>query len=113
MTVFTFNPPLVAKMHLPLLLAPLAFGSTALSQAFISPPQGLEEVFSDKFPGANITYKQVNGICETTEGVRSFSGHVHLPKDFIPDSESWTADLDGHLFFWYFGKWDVTQAITS
>ncbi|KAH8168907.1 serine carboxypeptidase domain-containing protein [Sarocladium implicatum] len=89
-------------MRFPLILAPLAFGSTVLAQAFVPPPQGLTEVFSEKFPGANITYKEVNGICETTKGVKSYSGYVHLPKDFIPDAKSWSADVDGHLYFWYF-----------
>lgn len=41
--------------------------------------------------GVNITYKEpgAEGICETTEGVRSFTGFVNLAEDV-------------HSFFWFF-----------
>lgn len=41
--------------------------------------------------GVNITYKEpdTEGICETTEGVRSFTGFVNLAEDV-------------HSFFWFF-----------
>jgi hypothetical protein len=90
-------------MRTSLVLAQLGSIGTVLSQSFISPPQNLESVISEKFPGAEISYKEVHDLCETTEGVRSFSGYVHLPKDFIPDAASWPEETSGNFFFWYFG----------
>ncbi|KAL2210252.1 alpha/beta-hydrolase [Sarocladium strictum] len=82
----------------------LSLAPAVLGQAFIPAPQGLSEVISEKFPGAKITYKEVSGVCETTDGVKSYSGHVHLPKDFLPDAASWSEEMaTGSLFFWYFG----------
>lgn len=81
----------------------LAFGSAAVAQSFVAPPTNVETVLSKKFPGSSISYKQVNNLCETTEGVKSYSGYVRMPKSFIPDAESWTDDMSANFFFWYFG----------
>ncbi|OKL63119.1 hypothetical protein UA08_01255 [Talaromyces atroroseus] len=49
--------------------------------------------------GAKIQYQQVD-ICESTEGVRTFSGYIHLPVDSLQ-----AVGLDQHLpintFFWF------------
>ena len=90
-------------MRLSLPVTWLTLSSTVLSQAFVPAPQGLTEVLSEKFPGASITYKEVNGICETSDGVKSYSGYIHLPKAFLPDAASWPDDVEGHIFFWHFG----------
>jgi hypothetical protein len=82
----------------------LAFGITASAQ-FVS-ELGFRgaTIFSEKFPGANITYRRVDDLCETTKGVKSFAGYVSLPKDFVPDAGNWGEGVSGNLFFWYFGK---------
>lgn len=81
----------------------LAYGSAAVAQSFVAPPTNVETVLSKRFPGSSISYKQVHNLCETTEGVKSYSGYVHMPKSFIPDAESWTDDMSANFFFWYFG----------
>ncbi|RTE82993.1 hypothetical protein BHE90_002455 [Fusarium euwallaceae] len=101
-------------MKLPWLLSPLALGLGAIAQSFVSPPTNVEIVLSEKFPGAKISYKQVHNLCETTEGVKSFSGYVSLPKDFIPDATNWDEDTLGNFFFWYFeARDDPENAPTS
>ncbi|KAM0425682.1 hypothetical protein ACHAPT_008929 [Fusarium lateritium] len=101
-------------MKSPLLLTSLALGLGATAQSPISPPTNVEVVLSKRFPGSKISYKQVRNLCETTEGVRSFSGYVSLPKDFIPDAESWDEGTWGNFFFWYFeARKDPENAPTS
>lgn len=85
------------------LFLPFAYSTIAVAQSFVSPPNNVEVVLSEKFPGSSISYKQVNNLCETTEGVRSFSGHVRMPKSFIPDATQWTDGMSANFFFWYFG----------
>ena len=90
-------------MKLPWLLSPLTLGLGVIAQSFVSPPTKVEVMLSKKFPGAKISYKQVHNLCETTEGVKSFSGYVSLPRDFIPDAKDWDEDTSGNFFFWDFG----------
>ncbi|KAJ4171484.1 hypothetical protein NW754_013252 [Fusarium falciforme] len=101
-------------MKLPWLLSPLTLGLGVIAQSFVSPPTNVQVVLSKKFPGAKISYKQVHNLCETTEGVKSFSGYVSLPKDFIPDAKDWDEDISGNFFFWYFeARDDPENAPTS
>ncbi|KAH8728155.1 Alpha/Beta hydrolase protein [Phaeosphaeriaceae sp. PMI808] len=51
-------------------------------------------------PGAAISYKQTY-ICETTPGVRSFSGYVHIPSDSLDGFGGGTA-YNASMFFWFF-----------
>ncbi|KAH6847317.1 Alpha/Beta hydrolase protein [Chaetomium sp. MPI-CAGE-AT-0009] len=39
------------------------------------------------------------GICETTPGVKSYSGYVHLPPNFLEDGDQ---DYPINTFFWFF-----------
>ncbi|KAI8653885.1 hypothetical protein LRP88_00374 [Fusarium phalaenopsidis] len=101
-------------MKLPWLLSPLTLGLGVIAQSFVSPPTNVEVVLSKKFPGAKISYKQVHNLCETTEGVKSFSGYVSLPRDFIPDAKDWDEGISGNFFFWYFeARNDPENAPTS
>ncbi|KAF2106173.1 Alpha/Beta hydrolase protein [Lophiotrema nucula] len=50
--------------------------------------------------GAQITYKETC-LCETTPGVRSFSGYVRLPWSLIADVGG-AVPYDANMFFWYF-----------
>ncbi|THZ81664.1 alpha/beta-hydrolase [Aureobasidium pullulans] len=56
---------------------------------------------SSPYCGLNVTYKQ-NSICETTPGVNSFSGYVHLPSSLLADSQNASDPYDISTFFWYF-----------
>lgn len=59
-------------------------------------PQGLTIVNSTFYPGASISFKQTQ-ICETTEGVKGYSGYVNLPS-----APSEGRDYEVHSWFWFF-----------
>lgn len=67
-------------------------GGTSIQLAPRQAPAEATDVQTIATPdGFNITYKEpgAQGICETTEGVRSFTGFVNLAEDV-------------HSFFWFF-----------
>ncbi|RBR24481.1 uncharacterized protein FIESC28_02677 [Fusarium coffeatum] len=83
----------------------LALGLTASAQSFVSPPKNITTVLSKKFLGARISYKEVTNICETTHGIHSYSGYVHLPSYFVPDAggaKGLPENGNASYFFWYF-----------
>ncbi|KAK4223675.1 Alpha/Beta hydrolase protein [Podospora fimiseda] len=80
----------------PILLLQAAVAVAA--QNFIPIPEGNTVVSSEKYPGASISYKQTQ-ICETTPGVKAYSGYVHLPSTLLADVP---ASFNISLFFWYF-----------
>lgn len=41
-------------------------------------------------------------ICETTPGVNSFSGYVHLPSSLLTDTQDPSDPYNISTFFWYF-----------
>lgn len=47
-------------------------------------PEGVTVLKSKFHENVTISFKEP-GICETTPGVRSFSGYVHLPPGFLDD----------------------------
>ncbi|KAG9690797.1 alpha/beta-hydrolase, partial [Aureobasidium melanogenum] len=51
--------------------------------------------------GLNVTYKK-SCICETTPGVNSFSGYVHLPSPLLTDTQDPSDPYNISTFFWYF-----------
>ncbi|KAJ6569504.1 Alpha/Beta hydrolase protein [Mycena capillaripes] len=67
---------------------------SALSVALLLP--GLTTIPSNLFPGVSISYKETQ-ICETTQGVKAFSGYVNLPPKLIQGQ-----DYPIHSFFWFF-----------
>ncbi|GBF61418.1 carboxypeptidase S1 homolog A [Trichophyton mentagrophytes] len=71
----------------------------ASAQGFPPPVEGVTVVKSKFDENVKITYKE-NDICETTEGVRSFTGHVHLP----PDDNDFGVyrNYSINTFFWFF-----------
>ncbi|KAK4184923.1 putative carboxypeptidase [Podospora australis] len=79
-----------------LLLIQAALAVTA--QNFVPLPEGTTTFLSKKYPGASISYKQTS-ICETTPGVKAYSGYVHLPSTLLADVP---AAYNVSLFFWYF-----------
>lgn len=67
---------------------------------FPSSPADVTVIHSQLQEGVSISLKE-NDICDTTPGVKSFSGYVHLPKRSSPDpilSQSY----DSHTFWWFF-----------
>ncbi|KAL4919475.1 Alpha/Beta hydrolase protein [Aspergillus aurantiobrunneus] len=69
-------------------------------QYFPPTPEGVKVVHSKHQEGVTISYKEP-GICETTPGVKSYSGYVHLPPGTLND-----LGLDQqypiNTFFWFF-----------
>ncbi|KIV90011.1 hypothetical protein PV10_07361 [Exophiala mesophila] len=57
----------------------------------------LESKFGD---GVSISYKETH-VCETTPGVRSFAGYVHLPPGELSDVNE-TQEYPINTFFWFF-----------
>ncbi|KAI1499275.1 serine carboxypeptidase [Biscogniauxia marginata] len=65
-------------------------------------PEGVTLLKSKFHENVTISYKEP-GICETTPGVRSYSGYVHLPPGFLddgPGGESQNYPIN--TFFWFF-----------
>ncbi|KAI1332446.1 carboxypeptidase C [Xylariaceae sp. FL0255] len=60
-------------------------------------------VLQSKFhENVSISFKEP-GICETTPGVKSYSGYVHLPPRFLDDGPDGEAqDYPINTFFWFF-----------
>ncbi|KAJ7265059.1 Alpha/Beta hydrolase protein [Mycena rebaudengoi] len=70
---------------------------SGVSATVIPPaPDGLTTIQSVSYPGVSISYKKTQ-ICETTPGVRSFSGYVNLPPNLIQGQ-----NYPIHSFFWFF-----------
>ena len=43
-----------------------------------------------------------SNICETTEGVRSYTGYIHLPPGTLNDVGVTNQDYPINTFFWFF-----------
>ena len=67
---------------------------------FPAEPEGITLIRSRFNNNVTISYKE-NDICETTPGVRSFSGYVHLPAGALQDLGQET-DYPINTFFWFF-----------
>lgn len=72
----------------------------SLSTAQFPPPRsGVNWVQSQHHPGISISYKNPE-ICETTPGVKSYSGYVHLPPNSINETGE-TQPYPINTFFWF------------
>ncbi|KAJ5702439.1 hypothetical protein N7488_009987 [Penicillium malachiteum] len=72
----------------------------AAAQYFPPTPEGLKVVKSKHEEGVKISYKEP-GICETTPGVKSYSGYVHLPPGTLEDVQV-DQPYPINTFFWFF-----------
>ncbi|KAF2664858.1 putative carboxypeptidase S1 [Microthyrium microscopicum] len=63
-------------------------------------PDGVTVLNSSVITGARIQYKEP-GLCETTPGVKSYSGYIKLPAGSLQDTGV-SQNYDINLFFWYF-----------
>ena len=64
---------------------------------FAAPAHDLTTLQSYLDPAVEIAYKETH-ICETTPGVKSYSGYAHLPASALKG----VADYNISTFFWYF-----------
>src|ERR1700677_3480707 len=64
---------------------------------FPATPNDLTSLNSKLDPEVKITYKQTH-ICETSPGIKAYSGYVYLPAEAL----SGVADYSISTFFWYF-----------
>ena len=94
----------------------LSLALSASAQYFPAAPQNITVVKSQLQNGVSISYREVSqihpfleiplifsqpGICETTPGVRSYAGYVHLPPGIVDDlgvNQNYTINT----FFWFF-----------
>ena len=63
-------------------------------------PEGLTVLRSKHHEGVTISYKEP-GLCETTPGVKSYAGHVHLPP-FSVNEQGEAQNYSINTFFWFF-----------
>ncbi|KAJ9145519.1 Lysosomal protective protein [Pleurostoma richardsiae] len=85
---------------LALLLA--AGGLLGLGTAQLPPkPDGVTVLKSKFHENVTISFKEP-GICETTPGVKSYSGYVHLPPGFLDDGSGDIQNYPINTFFWFF-----------
>ncbi|KAI8196176.1 Carboxypeptidase S1-like protein A [Colletotrichum sp. SAR 10_65] len=64
-------------------------------------PEGVTVLKSKFHENVTISYKEP-GICETTPGVRSYAGYVHLPPGTLDDVNGEAQDYPINTFFWFF-----------
>ncbi|KAH7074774.1 Alpha/Beta hydrolase protein [Paraphoma chrysanthemicola] len=76
-------------------VAGLVFGQ------FPPPPENVTIIESNIEDGIRISYKE-NDLCETTDGVRSYSGYVHLPAGALADLGVVNQTYEINTFFWFF-----------
>ncbi|KAI5779171.1 Alpha/Beta hydrolase protein [Geopyxis carbonaria] len=87
------------KLLLARALAVLGAISGASAQ-FPPEPTGITIIKSHIHPGVKISYKETD-ICETTPGVKSYSGYLHLPPGSLEDTGE-AQPYAINTFFWFF-----------
>ncbi|KAH7420101.1 serine carboxypeptidase [Cadophora sp. MPI-SDFR-AT-0126] len=82
------------------LIVALLAAPTVLAN-FPPPLEGVKTLKSKYHEGVTISYKKP-GLCETTPGVKSYSGYVHLPPGLLSDINGESQDYPINTFFWFF-----------
>ncbi|PYI29469.1 alpha/beta-hydrolase [Aspergillus indologenus CBS 114.80] len=77
-----------------------ALACTAAGQFFPPKPEGVTVIDSKQYEGVQISYKDP-GICETTPGVKSYSGYVHLPPGTLTELGV-DQQYPINTYFWFF-----------
>ncbi|KAH7324722.1 Alpha/Beta hydrolase protein [Stachybotrys elegans] len=75
--------------------------ATAVLAQFPPEPEGVTVLKSRFHENVTISYKEP-GICETTPGVKSYAGYIHLPPGFLNDASGEAQDYPVNTFFWFF-----------
>ena len=83
----------------PVLALLLSIASLGFAQ-FPPKPEGVTTLKSKFHPGIKISYKEP-GLCETTPGVKSYAGYVHLPPNALDEPHE-HQDYPINTFFWFF-----------
>ncbi|KAK4242920.1 Alpha/Beta hydrolase protein [Achaetomium macrosporum] len=81
-----------------LLSSGLALSLLGAQAQFPPKREGITVVQSKFHENVSISFKEP-GICETTPGVKSYSGYVHLPPHFLGYEDQ---DYPINTFFWFF-----------
>ncbi|KAK3305793.1 Alpha/Beta hydrolase protein [Chaetomium strumarium] len=81
-----------------LLTAALVLDLLGTKAQFPPNREGITVVQSKFHENVSISFKEP-GICETTPGVKSYSGYVHLPPHLLGDQDQ---DYPINTFFWFF-----------
>ncbi|KAF2637732.1 alpha/beta-hydrolase [Massarina eburnea CBS 473.64] len=76
-------------------------GVARVGAQFPPTPTGVTILDSHVEDGVRISYKE-SDLCETTEGVRSYSGYVHLPAGALDDLGVRNQTYEINTFFWFF-----------
>ncbi|KAF2203709.1 alpha/beta-hydrolase [Delitschia confertaspora ATCC 74209] len=77
-------------------------GLSGLAHAQFPPkPEGVTVLESKLSQGVRISYKE-NTLCETTPGVKSYAGYVHLPAGSLEDLGVRNQTYEINTFFWFF-----------
>ncbi|KAL5351072.1 hypothetical protein ACLOAV_004647 [Pseudogymnoascus australis] len=86
---------------LSLIAGALALAPVVVLAQFPPPVKDVTTLKSKYHEGVTISYKKP-GICETTPGVKSYSGYVHLPPGLLSDISGENQDYPINTFFWFF-----------
>ncbi|KAI5928101.1 carboxypeptidase S1-like protein B [Camillea tinctor] len=86
-------------IKLPVAIGLSLLGPTTLA-GFPPTPKNVTVLQSKFGDGVTISYKEP-GICETTPGVKSYAGYVHLPPGSLADLGD-EQDFPINTFFWFF-----------
>lgn len=84
-----------------LLLTAWSLSHRFVNAQFPPKPEGVTVLDSKIEEGIKISYKE-NDLCETTPGVRSYSGYVHLPAGSLEDLGVRNQTYEINTFFWFF-----------
>ncbi|CAK4032537.1 alpha beta-hydrolase [Lecanosticta acicola] len=86
-----------------------AVGVGLATAQFPPTPEGVRTIKSKFHPGVEVSYKEP-GLCETTPGVKSYAGYVHLPVDALNETHEHN-EYPINLFYWFFeSRKDPTNA---
>lgn len=77
----------------------VAAAVSLVSAQFPPPREGINWVRSQHHEGVSLSYKNPE-ICETTPGVKTYSGYLHLPPNSINEPGE-TQDYPINTFFWF------------
>jgi len=78
----------------------------ALAANGASVPRASQKVQSLLDPNISLSFKETH-ICETTPGVKSYSGYVNLPANAAEGRP-----YDVHTFFWFFERRQECTSVT-
>ncbi|OAA36288.1 Peptidase S10, serine carboxypeptidase [Metarhizium rileyi] len=77
-------------------------GLAGLAAAQFPPtPEDIKVIRSKFHENVTISFREP-GICESTPGVKSYAGHVHLPPGMLDDVSGEKQDYPVNTFFWFF-----------